>query len=266
MRHRSLHAGLRPPAERSRRPSTVLAGSPRPRVARRQPAPHNSGVARAWHRVRVVFPPEGDRPRAETIGRGAGLDRGGDERARRGVWAVSALATPGGRIRGVDSLGLEPLVGTLLSPPVTGPARNDMRRALHLTSCSRKSWGHSERPTLSCRRSSPRSREWRFARCRLVDLDPPSRCSPLPPAGSRVALNRMGAQRLDRPVNPSAQRCGTEFWYPARGQQRPRGPIPGRESVVELSAPSEITPIRVGDAPDRVACSRRLSRLRDPAV
>ncbi len=174
---------------------------------------------------------------------------------------------PGGRIRGVDCLGLEPLVGTLLSPPITGPARNDMRRALHLTSCSRKSWGHSERPTLSCRRSSPRSREWRFARCRLVDLDQPSRCSTAACAGSRVrALNRMGAQRLDRPVNPSAQRCGTESWYPASGQQRPRGPIPERESVVELSAPSEITPIRIGDAPDRVACSRRLSRLRDPAV
>ncbi len=45
-------------------------------------------------------------------------------------------------------------------------------------------------------------------------------------------------------LNPSAQRCGTESWYPASGQQRPRGPIPGRERVAEPSAPSEITPIR----------------------
>src|SRR5712691_2774965 len=98
----------------------------------------------------VALPPEGDKPRAETIGRGAGLDV--DARARapepragattkalvsrrrrtrpRGVCAVSALATRAAGYVEWIPLGLEPLAGTLLNPPIT--------RVLHVTTCDER--------------------------------------------------------------------------------------------------------------------------------
>jgi hypothetical protein len=81
-------------------------------------APVESVDARAGPELRA-----GRRPRRRCPG--------GDERAPRGVCAVSALATRAAGYVEWIPLGLEPLAGTLLSPPIT--------RVLHVTTCDERS-------------------------------------------------------------------------------------------------------------------------------
>ncbi len=96
----------------------------------------------------VAFPPEGDRPRAETIDRGAGLDvdaracrraaRGREDHradveaetnAPAGAYAPFRTGNPCGRIRGVDCPGPRASCRDAAEPAHHGPVRNDMRRA-----------------------------------------------------------------------------------------------------------------------------------------